>query len=113
MARTRSLTLGPASRPVAIPDDIEDSNLKKASGHVQLPFHIRWSGPPLMYDLTDRSDRARVYEQVLREGTEDDVRRFVDVDALLDLWNDLVLPPTARRAWAVWFERHRQIVLVC
>ena len=113
MARSRSLTLGPASRPVAVPDDIDDLNLEKASGQVQLPFHISWSGPPLTYDLADRADRARVYEQVLREGTEEDVHHFVDVDALLDLWNDIVLPPTVRRAWADWFERHRKIVLAC
>src|SRR5579872_7447704 len=109
MARTRSLILGPASRPVAIPDDIEDPRLKEASGQAQLPFHIRWSDPGLTYDLTNRADRARVYEQVLREGTEDDVRYFVDIDMLLDLWDDLVLPPTVRRAWADWFERHRKV----
>jgi hypothetical protein len=95
---------------VAVPDDIKDSYLEKASGQVELPFHIRWSGPELTYDL---ADRARVYEQVLREGTEEDVRYFVDVDVLLDLWDDLVLPPTVRRAWADWFERHRKIDLVC
>lgn len=113
MARTRSLTLGPASRPVAVPDDVEESRLTKASGQVELPSHIRWSGLPLTYDLTYRADRARVYEQVLREGTEEDVRYFVDIDVLLDLWDDLVLPPNVRRAWAAWFERHRKIDLVC
>ena len=113
MVRTRSLTLGPASRPVAVPDDVEETRPKKASGQVVLPFHIRWSGPPLTYDLTDRADRARVYEQVLREGTEEDVRYIIDVDVLLDLWDDLVLPPTVRQAWAAWFKRHRKIDLEC
>jgi hypothetical protein len=113
VARSRSLILGPASRPVAIPDDIDDLRLTKASGQVNLPFPVRWSSPGLTYDLDDRSDRARVYEQVLREGTDEDVRYFVDIDVLLDLWNDLVLPPTVRRAWADWFERHRKIVLAC
>ena len=36
----------------------------------------------MRYDLGTRSGRIRVYEQVLREGTEDDVRFFVDVDQL-------------------------------
>jgi hypothetical protein len=54
-----------------------------------------------------------VYEQVLREGTDEDVRYFIDIDVLLDLWGELVLPPTVRRAWADWFERHRKIDLVC
>jgi hypothetical protein len=43
----------------------------------RLQVHIRWSGPRLAYDLDDRADRVRVYQQVLREGTEDDVRFFV------------------------------------
>ena len=29
-------------------------------------------GPAISYDLDDRADKARVYEQVLRKGTEDD-----------------------------------------
>jgi hypothetical protein len=57
----------------------------KARGIVQLPLHIRWSGPPILYDLGRWEDRARVYEQVLREGTDDDVRFYIDVDELLDL----------------------------
>lgn len=58
------------------------------------------SGPLISYDLADRGDRVRVYEQVLREGTEDDVRFYVDPDDLLQLWDDLVLPPSVREAWA-------------
>lgn len=37
--------------------------------------------------LSDPRDRARVYEQVLREGNEDDVRWFIRVDELMDLWD--------------------------
>ena len=58
-----------AVRPVAIPDDLAVTMVTKAAGVVELPAHIRWSGPPRTYDLTSRRDRARVYEQVLREGT--------------------------------------------
>ena len=36
--------------------------------------------PSITYDLGQRADRIRVYEQVLREGTEDDVRFYVDVE---------------------------------
>src|SRR5262245_60343114 len=97
MARVRSLEIGPATRPVAVPDDLGSS---KASGQIELPLHIRWSGPPLTYDLDDRADRARVYEQVLREGTERDVRFYVAAEQLLELWDELVLPPAVRDAWA-------------
>jgi hypothetical protein len=101
MAQTRTSNLGPAARPVAVPDDLDDRVLPKASGRVELPLHIRWSGPAVTYDLDERSDRARVYEQVLREGTEDDVRFYVDADGLLELWGELVLPPSVRHAWTV------------
>lgn len=107
MANTRTRELGPAVRPVAVPDDLEDPSLPKASGRVELPLHIRWSGPPITYDLDDRSDRARVYEQVLREGTEDDVRLYVDAVQLRELFDELVLPPPVRQAWADWLRRHR------
>ncbi|MEA2702075.1 MAG: hypothetical protein QOJ69_1962 [Actinomycetota bacterium] len=92
------------TRPVAIPDDIADADESKAGGVVKLPPHIRWSGPPRSYDLDKRRDRARVYEQVLREGTEDDVRHFVRVDELVDIWDELVLPDHVRAAWDRWFE---------
>ena len=104
MATTKSSTLGPASRPVAMPTDLGDASAPKAQGRVELPLHIRWSGPPVTYDLEDSADRARVYEQVLREGTEDDVRFYVDEEQLLELWDELVLPPAVREAWAPWIE---------
>jgi len=89
-----------------VPEDLDDPSLPKARGRVELPFHIRWSGPRITYDLDDRSDRARVYEQVLREGTEDDVRFYIDPDELRELWGELLLPPPVRRAWADWLRHH-------
>lgn len=108
MTHTRTRQLGPAARPVAVPDDFDDDSVPKASGEIELPLHIRWSGPPLTYDLNVRPDRARVYEQVLREGTDDDVRYYVDPDQLSDLFDELVLPPAVRRAWSDWLRRHRR-----
>lgn len=55
MARTRSSLLGPASRPVAIPDDIDDPYLPKAAGVIELPLPIAWSEPSLAFDLSRRS----------------------------------------------------------
>jgi hypothetical protein len=77
------------------------------------PLRVRWSGPPRHYDLADRKDRARVYEQVLSEGTDDDVRFYVDVDDLIDLWPDLVLPQHVRVAWARWLADRRGVALAC
>jgi hypothetical protein len=84
MASRRSATLGPDARPVAIPHDIADTSVDKAHGTVELPLHVRWSGSSKVYDLTSRPDRLRVYEQILSEGTDDDIRRYIDVNELLD-----------------------------
>jgi hypothetical protein len=113
VARTRSLLLGPAARPVAAPEDLDSPRLHKATGEVRLPHHVRWSGPDLTFDLGETSDRARVYELVLQEGTDDDVRFYIDPDELLRLWDRLVLPPWVRRTWVAWFERHRGVRLEC
>ena len=101
------------AKPVAVPDDVDDPRHHKATGRVELPRNVRWSGPTKTYDLDDVRDRKRVYEQVLREGTDDDIRRFVDVEELAALWDDLVLPPRVRQAWAAWFRRHRSVELSC
>ena len=97
----------------AVPDDLDAVDVEKATGVVELPLHIRWSGPLRLYDLADRRERARVYEQVLREGNEDDVRCFIRSDELIDLWDELVLPRNVRNAWADWLERHRRVTLLC
>lgn len=106
------LTRATAQVP-AVPDDLDVADVEKVTGVVELPLHIRWSGPDRRYDLADRQQRARVYEQVLREGNEDDVRRFIQVDELIDLWDELVLPRNVRHAWADWLERHRGVSLSC
>lgn len=56
----------------------------------------------MIYDMAERRDRISVYEQVLTEGTEADVRFFIDVGQLVDLWDDLVLSPRVRTAWGAW-----------
>lgn len=107
-----SSSLGPDARPIAVPDDVDDARHVKAAGRVQLPAAVDWSGDrPLTYDLDDVRERRRVYEQVLREGSDDDVRRFIDVEVLRADWDVLVLPPRVRRAWAEWFRRRRGIDL--
>ncbi len=97
----------------AVPDDLDTADVERASGVVELPLHIRWSGPARYYDLADRQQRARVYEQVLREGNDDDVRRYIRADELIDLWDELVLPRHVRQAWADWLQRHRGVSLPC
>ena len=78
-----------------------------------MPQRVRWSGPQRTYDLADRHDRLLVYEQVMTEGTDDDVRAFIDVDEVVALWGELVLPRHVRRAWGAWLRRMRGVTLSC
>lgn len=94
-------------RPVVVPRDIDDPAIEKASGLVELPPWIRWSGSPRSYDLSRRDDRIRLYEQVLREGTAEDIKRFIRIDHLVDVWDDLLLPAHVRKAWEGWLDARR------
>ena len=89
------------SRPVEIPDDLTDCTVAPASGRVRLPQRLAWSGQG-EFDLDDRCDRAYVYQLVMTEGTEDDVRRFIDVDLLVQMWDDMWLSPHVRERWRRW-----------
>ena len=40
---------------MAVPEDLDERSVPKAGGRVELPLHIRWSGPPITYDLGDRA----------------------------------------------------------
>jgi hypothetical protein len=86
-------------RPVAIPDDIDHPTLTKAHGVVELPVHVYWSSPEGVWDLDDERQRIQVYQLVLTEGTDDDVRLFIKLDELLSLWPRLYLSPYVRQAW--------------
>jgi hypothetical protein len=66
-----------------------------------------WSSTDRTVDLADRRNRARCYEAVLREGTPDDIRTYVDGALLIDLWDELVLPPDVRQAWQPLIDRAR------
>ncbi len=97
--------------PPEIPDDVDDPAVDKARGVVTLPRRVNWSRIDPTYDLSDRRQRARVYEQVLREGSAEDVRHFIDIDELIDVWDELVLPPAVSRAWIDWLARHRNVIV--
>ena len=101
------------SRPVALPDDVDDPGIVKERNRVTLPRNVLWSGPERTWDMADRRQRAQVYEMVLTEGTVDDVRRFIDVDELIDLWPDLWLAPHVRAAWCEHLYRLRGLRLAC
>ncbi|WP_420624614.1 hypothetical protein [Candidatus Poriferisodalis sp.] len=96
------------SRPVEIPDDFGDRPAAVRTGRVTLPNRIAWSGQG-EYDLDDPNDRRRVCELVMTEGTEDDVRTYIDPDILLGIWDTMWLAPHVREQWTAHL-RSRDLV---
>jgi len=88
-------------RDVAVPRALRDLQ-GSLSGAVALPAELFWSGPEprtVRWDLANPDRRRDLYEIVLVEGTLDDVQRLVNGHALLELWDQLYLPPWVRAAW--------------
>jgi len=111
MSDARRTAVRPGRRgflvPPVIPEDVDDPGVEKASGKVTLPHHVQWTIPGHVYDLGDRRDRVVVYELVLQQGTARDVRYFIEVSTLIDLWDELYLPAHVRAAWTEWLSaRH-------
>ena len=79
------------------------------SRFVELPLEVHWSHPLRAFDLDDPSDRVFVYETVLRQGDGAHIREFIDVDELLEIWDQLYLPANIEAAWADYFERVRGV----
>lgn len=86
-------------RPVFVPDGLWRLSFRDAFASVTLPLGLNWSRPDAVFDLSDRRQRTRCYEIVLREGMPNDLRRYIDGALLIDAWSDLVLPRDVRAAW--------------
>jgi transcriptional regulator with XRE-family HTH domain len=91
--------LGARGRIYTVPDRLPRLPVTQAMATVVLPLTLNWSRPGRMYRLADRSERARLYEIVLREGGPADVLTYIDGALLADLWSELVLPREIRAAW--------------
>lgn len=51
------------------------------------------------WDLRDRADRRQLYENLLAEGDQHMIMRWVDGALLVDVWSELALPAKIRAAW--------------
>jgi len=91
----------PAGRghAVYVPSVLPRLPVDRALRQVHLPLRLNWSQPGREFDLSDRRQRARVYEIVLREGTAEDICSYIDGALLVDLWPDLILPAQVRSEW--------------
>lgn len=90
---------GVRGRVVWVPSRLPQLAPECALAVVELPLTLNWSQRGRVFRLSDRGDRARVYEMVLREGSPQEVLTFIDGGLLVDLWGELVLPRDVRVAW--------------
>jgi len=86
-------------RPVVVADRLWRLPIARAFADVELSLGLNWSRPGALFRLSDRRQRARCYEVVLREGTPADLLSYIDGALLVDLWPELVLPRELRGAW--------------
>ena len=90
-------------RPYPVPPARLDDLTGPTSGTVELPVTIDW-GPGRSYDVGQDADRRVVYERVLREAASTgELCRYVNGQALLDVWGRLWLPRRVRSSWEECF----------
>jgi transcriptional regulator with XRE-family HTH domain len=102
--RPRWQVVGHGRRSAYVPDRLPELPTSRAVAEVTLGDHLAWSGKRT-FDLSDRRQRARAYEIVLREGSGDDIEAFVDGALLIDLWDELILPAWLRAGWRPAIDR--------
>lgn len=86
-------------RVAHVPDGLHRLATTDAVSIVELPLHLDWSTRDRTVDLSDRRQRLRAYEAILREGRPTDIEQYVDGALLVDSWEDLVLARSLRAAW--------------
>jgi hypothetical protein len=96
-------------RDVPVPLDLGELQ-GPLKGAVGLPARLFWSGPDpraVRWDLSDPARRRDLYEIVLTEGTLDDVCALVNGPELVQLWDQMFLPPWVRQAWRALIDSAR------
>nr|WBO80989.1 hypothetical protein SBE_004806 [Streptomyces sp. SBE_14.2] len=82
-----------------LPESLEELR-GPASGVVELPLHVAWSGMT-SYDLSKPRQRMGLYRAVLHEGLRDDLPQYLNKDLLLQMWPVLrtLVGRTVRSVW--------------
>lgn len=86
-------------RPIYVANRLWRLPVKEAFADVTLPLSVNWSRPGAVFRLSNRRERSRCYEIVLREGMPADILRVIDGALLVDVWPELVLPREVRNVW--------------
>ena len=96
-------------RPVIVPSSLDDL-CGPASGLVELPVEVYWSGSP-QFDLADPHEAAAMCDAVLdTAATVDVLARYLNADVLMRVWPVLGMERAKRDEWERRFpelRRHR------
>jgi excisionase family DNA binding protein len=84
-----------------------DRSTGPTSGSVELPFHLYWSDDNNRFNLDKRARLRSMYQIVLTEGSDDDIRTYLNRDVLVDVWDELWLSPAVHAAWDDWVRQQR------
>ncbi|MFV8246811.1 MULTISPECIES: hypothetical protein [Mycobacteriaceae] len=84
-------------RPFAVPDRLDELQ-GPATGSVELPNRIAWRGRNA-FDLDIQADAVAAYSAVLANGTEADVRRWVNADLVRAVFPQVRIPRLVRQEW--------------
>ncbi|GIF22848.1 hypothetical protein BJ973_000794 [Actinoplanes tereljensis] len=84
-----------------------DELIGPASGVVELPNRLYWSGDP-RFDVGDDRERLTLYTTLLGEGRRADIARWVNPQHLVADWPS-VRRLTARNLISVWESRLPQL----
>jgi transcriptional regulator with XRE-family HTH domain len=80
-------------RPIELPAGRWTAVVPPTFVVAKLPLHLDWSPRQGAWDMRTPQGRAGLYAQVLDEGRPEDIRIWIDPDALVELWPDV---PVAR-----------------
>jgi hypothetical protein len=86
------------NRPYLLPETLEEL-AGPLTGKVRLPLRLDWS-ERTEFRLDDPAERNVMYERVIREATRaEDLRAYLNEQALRQVWRQLFLPARVRRTW--------------
>jgi hypothetical protein len=88
----------PGLRAFWYPDRLWRVEVPGCFDTVRMPDLVGHTGQD-EWDLRNRTDRRRLYENLLVEGDQHMIMRWVDGALLVDAWAELVLPEKIRAAW--------------
>ena len=86
-------------RPLAVPNRLWRLEPERATAVVTLPHSVQWSGGDGELDLSDWNDRALAYRTLMLEATPSIMVDYVDGEHLVEMWDDMFVPPETRKAW--------------